>query len=185
MARPFPFPALLIAPVLLLSACAGTPPVHADPAALRLPASGPVEVSWSDPARFTERSCRLDERDEWVRRLATHARESAERRLPQGARLELRLIDIDRAGECRPAPHGEELRVLSEATPPRIVLDYRFTGPDGRVREEIAVRLVDLAYLSRPRLGVGGGDPLLHEKRLLDDWLRRVADSWPASRGDG
>lgn len=164
----------LTLPALLLAACASAPP--ADPASLRLADAGPVSVSWADPARYSEFTCRtLAMRDgDWVRRLAEHVRSQGERTLPAGSRLDVRFNDIDRAGECEPSRSGQDFRVLRDNTPPRINLDYRYTTPAGEVREARDVRLIDLGYLQRTP-SIPSTDALSHEKRLLDDWLRTLA----------
>ncbi|MGY0505437.1 DUF3016 domain-containing protein [Luteimonas sp. e5] len=165
---------MLLVPALLLAGCASMP--APDPAELRLPDEGRVAVSWNDPAKFREFSCRMVDHDAgWVEDLARHARTRAERSLPPEARLELHFVDIDRAGECEPIRSAEERRVLRDVTPPRIELDYRLVTADGHVSEQKGVRLTDLSYLQRSPV-LTGNETLRHEKRLLDDWLRRLAD---------
>ena len=165
---------------LMLAACATAPaskPV--DPATLRLPDAGRVAVSWHDPSGFREVSCRFasgQSGDDWVRQLALYTRTQAERRLPEGARLEVDFIDIDRAGECEPARRGEWIRMVRDVYPPRIQLDYRLTGADGQARAEQNVRLTDLGYLFSAT-PFPDSDPLRYEKRLIDDWLRRLPEA--------
>ena len=165
----------LTVPALLLGACATTT-APVDPGSLRLADAGPVSVSWADPARYSEFTCRMlaNQDGDWVRRLAEHARSQGERVLPAGSRLELRFNDIDRAGECEPNRSGQEFRILRDSTPPRIHLDYRYTAPEGQVREARGVRMIDLGYLQRTP-GTPSNEGLAHEKRLLDDWLRGLA----------
>lgn len=159
-------------PLLLLAGCAGAP-VVTDPATLALPADGPVSVSWKDPRDFREFSCRNAEfgRSEWVRTLAQYTRQQAARRLPAGARLDVRFVDIDRAGECEPTRSGQFLRVVRDIHPPRIELDFRLTAADGSERSGQAVVLTDLGFLQR-NISALSNDGLHHEKRLIDDWLR-------------
>lgn len=169
--RAFALPMLSTA--LLLSACASTPPP--DPASLRLADDGPVMVSWDNPATFREFSCRMQPSDgDWVRRLAEHVRTQAQRQLPAGASLTVHFSDIDRAGECEPARYGQEYRVLRDVTPPRMQLNYQLTLPGQAAQGATDVRLIDMGYLQRPMLPNISTDALVHEKRLLDDWLRRT-----------
>ncbi|MUG03911.1 DUF3016 domain-containing protein, partial [Bacillus tequilensis] len=131
------------------------------------------------PALFSEVTYGVDRRRTlegiWVRELAEYLRESAAPRLAPGERLEVRLLDIDRAGEFEPwYGRGHDIRMLRNVYPPRINLEYRLLGSDGGVRAEGEERLVDLSYLSRGgTLPHATTDPLRHEKRLLDDWLYR------------
>ncbi|MDO5505260.1 MAG: DUF3016 domain-containing protein [Pseudoxanthomonas suwonensis] len=169
------FPRVLAAGLLAAALSSGCASVAAPASGLlKLPDDGPVSVSWADPADYREFSCRMVDPDHrWVEELARHVRAQAERQLPDGATLELRLVDVDRAGECEPVRNGEFQRLLRDSTPPRIELDYRLTLADGRVNEASGVRLTDLGYLQRLPT-VGSGQSLLHEKRLLEDWLRRL-----------
>lgn len=160
-------------PALLLAACAYTPAPR-DPATLRLPADGRVAVSWADPASFSEHSCDFaygGNDPGWVRQLAEYTRTQAEKRLPTGAMLDVHFNDIDRAGECFPTRHGQSLRIVKDVYPPRINLHYRLSGA-GVVASEGDARLLDAAFL------MGGSpldsDPRRFEKRLIDDWLRRL-----------
>src|SRR3546814_5481788 len=78
-----------------------------DPEAPRsLPADGPVDVRWTDPAQFTEirRSGNRREarRGDWVHDLAEYLRKRASDRLPDGQRLEVTITDIARAGNYEP-----------------------------------------------------------------------------------
>lgn len=161
---------------LLLAGCASTP-APVDPSTLQLPQQGAVAVSWNDPARYREFSCRNADfaRGDWMRTLAEYTRSQAERRLPAGARLEVRFIDVDRAGECEPGRVGQPLRVLREVTPPRIELDYRLVPASGAERSAQGVVLTDLGYLHR-MTSPTSQDALLHEKRLVDTWLRSLLD---------
>lgn len=171
----FAIPALL--GVLLLAGCASTS-APVDPASLQLPSQGPVAVSWNDPAHYREFSCRNADfgRSDWMRTLAEYTRSQAERRLPTGTRLEVRFIDVDRAGECEPNRAGQWLRVLREVTPPRIELDYRLVPASGTERSAQGVVLTDLGYLQRAPQMVANQDALVHEKRLIDTWLRSLPD---------
>lgn len=164
---------LLLASIALAGCASGVP--AAGPSRLQLPEHGRIAVSWADPAGYREFTCRLLDRDgDWVRVLAEHARREGERQLPDGMRLALHFSDIDRAGECEPGRSGQPVRIVRDATPPRIILDYRLTAADGQVHEANGVRLTDMGYLQRNPALTGTGT-LAHEKRLLEDWLRRLA----------
>lgn len=157
-----------------------------DPDAPRsLPASGAVEVRWADPARFTEirRSGNPREaaRGTWVLQLAEHLRRRAGRQLPAGERLAVEIVDIDRAGEYEPW-HGiqyHDIRVVRDVHPPRIVLRFERSDADGRVLAQGERTLRDAAFLLHAS-GMGDGDPLRHEKAMLDRWVSREFKAVPA-----
>ena len=159
-----------------LVACASTPVAGAGPG--QLPAQGPVQVAWNDPATFREITYGRDRVDTrrgvWIEQLAVYLRTQAERRLPAGEQLQVTLLDVDRAGEYEPwqGPDYDDVRMMRDIYPPRITLEFRRLDATGQVIDEGRRQLTDMAYLSRPGSG-RDNDPLLYEKRVLDDWLRR------------
>ena len=158
----------------LLAGCASAPPA---PEPTRLPPDGRVDVSWADPASFVEPDCSFtsDGRDTgWVRSLAQSTRASAGKLLPPGDRLEIRFLAIDRAGECEPSPRaGGVIRVVRDIYPPRITVHYRRTAADGRVLDERDRRLSNNGFLMDASQ-LGNNDPLHHERRMIDAWLRSL-----------
>lgn len=157
-----------------------------DPDAPRsLPSDGRVEVRWDDPARFTEirRSGNPREaaRGTWVLQLAEHLRRRAGRQLPAGERLAVEIVDIDRAGEYEPW-HGiqyVDTRVIRDLYPPRIVLRFQRSDAGGGELAHGERTLRDAAFLLHAS-GAGDGDPLRHEKAMLDRWVLRESKAAPA-----
>lgn len=138
---------------------------------------GPVAVSWGDPAGFTEirysRNRFEAVRGDWVRSLARHLAERAEAALAPGERLEVEIIDVELAGEYEPsARHGDFIRIVRDVYPPRIDLRYTRYDAAGNVLDSGERELGDLGFLSRSVHGGRASDPLRHEKRLIDDWVR-------------
>ena len=178
---------LLLAGVLALGACAtsGTDMLSAD-APRALPAQGPVSVGWSDPNAFTEMRTSGNRfaasQGSWLTDLAKYLRKRAETQLPAGERLQLTIVDIDRAGDYEPW-HGVALhdtRIMRDIYPPRMTVQFRRLDAGGKVVAEGERKLSDPSYL----LGIqplNDSDPLRYEKRMIDSWLRReFADSTAA-----
>lgn len=169
------FPIALSCVLLAAAGCASTP---ASSGPGQLPAEGPVAVSWNDPLDFSERPRGRDRYDAaratWVRELALHLRDQATRSLPPGQRLEVVLLDVDRAGEYEPwhGPEVDDVRIMRDMYPPRIRLGFRHLDADGRVLAEGERRLVGSAHLIGSTMAQAN-DALRYEKRVLDDWLRR------------
>ena len=169
--------ALLILAATASDAMARLPRVDAADAARSLPDAGPVRVHWRDPAGFTEIRASRNRieaaRGDWVEELAQHLRARAQRRLARGERLDVELIDIDRAGDFEPwqALGMQDTRVLRDIYPPRITLHFTRTDAAGTVLAQGERRLVDPMFLSGP--GHSTNDPLRYEKRLIDQWLSR------------
>ena len=150
-----------------------------DPALPRsLPAQGPVEVQWTDPAQFSEirnsGNRREARRGNWVSDIAEYLRKQAVKRLPEGDRLEVTITNIERAGDYEPwrGIQFDSIRYMRDIYPPRIELDFKLVGADGSIRAQGSRKLSDMSYLTGPTR-VGNTDPLRYEKQLLDDWMRR------------
>lgn len=149
----------------------------ADAAAADDPAPGRVSVVFVEPARFTDArdAAQPSERGTaaLLAELARFIRQAGERELPAGLSLEVRVTDLDLAGEFEPwrGPQFERFRVLKDVYAPRIDLEFRVTDTDGRVVGEGRRSLRDADYLARS-IRVSG-DRLRYEKDLLRDWLRQ------------
>lgn len=133
-------------------------------------AAGQVEVSFAEPAQYSDAGQGSFDRDRHLASLAAHLKALGSR-LPEGQTLKLEVLDVDLAGEIRPTGIHHNLRVLrGRADWPRLTL--RYTLADGS--REIArgeERVSDLAYMFTRRAGEAYGD-LPYEKRLLDHWFR-------------
>ena len=142
-----------------------------------LDADGPVTVSWTDPQEFGEirysRNRFEAERGDWVRGIARHLAKRAAGALGPGERLDVVITDIERAGEFEPgAGRSDGVRIVRDIYPPRIDLSYTLYDASGDVVGSGERRLRDIGFLQRHAGTVGSGDPLRHEKRLVDDWVR-------------
>ncbi len=167
---------LTAAAAIFLAACATTPPASSGPG--RLETGGPVTVSWNDPADFSEMTRGRDRmetlRGTWVGDLAEYLRDRAAARLPSGERLEVDLLDVDRAGDYEPwrGPDADDIRITRDIYPPRITLHFRHLDAQGQVLAEGERRLTDPGFMTRSRVH-RDTDALRYEKQLLDDWLDR------------
>lgn len=169
--------------LVILGACMAAPASVkrmdvTDPAAPRsLPAQGPVDVRWSDPAQFSEirNSGNRNEarQGDWVVQLATYLRKQAEKRLPADERLDVEITDIQRAGNYEPwrGIQFDRTRFVRDIYPPRIRLTFRRLDRSGAVVAEGERNLGDLAYTNGG--SASSTDPLRYEKRLIDRWLAR------------
>ncbi len=142
-------------------------------------AQAAVQVSYSDPGRFTDadRAGGLMTAEGAVRSLAALV-ESLGRKLPPGADLLVEILDLDLAGRIAPEldPSGAR-RVFDRRTWPRIRLRFTLTE-SGRVvaRGEELISWQD--YLDRATARFAG-DPLRFEKAMLTEWFEtRIARRW-------
>ncbi|MFN4162806.1 MAG: DUF3016 domain-containing protein, partial [Stenotrophomonas sp.] len=113
-----PLVAGLLTCLLVIGCATAAPRSVTDPQAPRaLSGDGPVKVSWTDPAQFTEirqSSNRFEaERGDWVQQLAHYAQKTASKQLQPGQTLEVTITDIKRAGDYEPwhGPRGTDIRI--------------------------------------------------------------------------
>ena len=142
-----------------------------------LDADGPVTVSWTDPHAFSEirysRNRFEAERGDWVRGIARHLAKRAAGALGPGERLDVAITDIELAGDFEPgAGRSDGVRIVRDIYPPRIDLSYTLYDASGDVIGSGERSLRDIGFLHRHAGTVGSGDPLRHEKRLVDAWVR-------------
>ncbi len=149
--------------LIALLAFSGAAAVHA----------GAVEVRYDATRLHSDAGSTPVERERSLEALAQHLRALGEKLLPADRRLEIELIDLDRAGTVRIThrPVGEVRVVDGRADGPRIELRYTLsdtTGTQSSGKES-------LYDVNLPRLGelrdANGGDPLRQEKTLLDHWF--------------
>lgn len=163
----------------LLAGCASNGPMRVtDADQPRAAGEGtPVSVRWGDPAGFTELryspNRRQAELGDWVAELGSYVSARIARVLPAGERVEVEILDIERAGELEwwGGLH-DDVRVMRHLYPPRMRVQFRRFGSDGQVIAEGERTLSDLAYLDGPQ-PVSSSDPLRYEKRMVDRWVQR------------
>jgi Protein of unknown function (DUF3016) len=159
MKRDFAFPTVLALALALTSANA--------------PAS-PVQVEFVKPDKFTDAGRAFDvaERERNLEGLKRHLVAQGARRLAPGETLSVAVTDVDLAGsyEARQR-YTNEVRIVRDAYPPRIELDFRVARADGSVVKEGHRSLRDSSFMMGSNRYAG--DALRYEKVLLDDWLER------------
>jgi hypothetical protein len=93
--------------------------------------------------------------------------------VPEGQKLTITFTDIDLAGDYEPW-HGAaamDVRVVKEIYPPKMDLEFKLTGADGKVLKEGKRQLRDLIFMAKPY--INRDDALHFEKTLLEDWLHK------------
>ncbi|MBS0440682.1 MAG: DUF3016 domain-containing protein [Proteobacteria bacterium] len=136
--------------------------------------AGTVEVRYDALKIHSDAGNTAAQREGRLEALAEHLRTLGAQRLPAGQRLEVELIDLDLTGTVRIARHalGEVRVVNGRADGPHIELAYTLRDAGGAALASGRETLYDAGL---PRLGelrdASGGDPLRHEKTLLDHWF--------------
>lgn len=145
--------------------------------------AGVVEVSYDTKAAFTDAGPTRAEQERNLAALAAHLKALGERQLPEGRRLTIELVDLDLTGTPTPSRRAaRDLRIVDgRADGPHIEL--RFTLSD--TSQVLASGSETLSDAGLPRLGAArdsaGGDPLRHEKSLLDQWFAARIAATPAT----
>ena len=140
------------------------------------PAS-PVEVTFIAPEKFTDaKQDAMDSergRNALLGELKEHLVTQAAKYVAPGQQLEIKVTDVDLAGEFEPqrGPDFNNIRIVKEIYPPRVNLEFRLRGADGKVVSEGKRQLRKLDYLLSVALPTS--DHLRYEKEMLSDWLRK------------
>jgi len=101
-------------------------------------------------------------------------RSEAQKHLPSGYTLDVRVRDIDLAGEYEPERLPEnDVRVDREVYPPRIQFDYQVLDELERVIGKGSETLTDLNYLMNPvRALRRQGEVAYDVSELIRDWMK-------------
>lgn len=144
------------------------------------PATGKViaraEVNFFEPKKFTDVKDTSNgdyERTTYLDQIRDHLLEQAKYFVPEGHLLSVTFTDIDMAGDFEPwrGPRFDDIRIVKDIYPPRLVFSFRLTDAEGNVVKEGKRDLRDLAFLMKITMAFRD-DSVRHEKAMLDDWLR-------------
>jgi hypothetical protein len=143
------------------------------------PASAAVEVVYGNPDRFTDAGDRNNDPVNVMKELEGFLSGLGQRYLPPGTDLRIEVLDLDRAG--RPYMNlPTEIRVMSgKADIPCIDLRYTLVV-GGRPSEPKRERVCDNDYLRPLPVRSDEHDPLVYEKRMLEEWFSRAFSAPPA-----
>ena len=128
----------------------------------------------------TERLNSFKDRERLEQAMREHFQESADRFLPTGHKLEIRVLDVDLAGHIFPAgSFNQDQRIVKNAYPPRIKLAYRWLDQEDKVILSSQQDLVghDVMMLSR-RASFHNNRVMGLERALIDKWMRELRHYW-------
>lgn len=136
-----------------------------------------VEVTFVAPDKYADakddafdsergRAAMLDQ-------LKEHLLNQGPRFLGANQRLEIKVTDVDLAGDFEPwrGVNFQDVRIVKDIYPPRVNLEFRLIGADGKVVSEGKRELRDVSFLMSAMLPTS--DPLRYDKEMLSNWLRR------------
>lgn len=95
--------------------------------------------------------------------------------IPENHSLQLRITDIDMAGDIQPWRNrtNANIRYIEPIFPPRMRFDFTLVDADGNVVLEGSENLVDLAF----DFGITTNlrrEPFYYELTMLGNWIRRT-----------
>jgi hypothetical protein len=135
-----------------------------------------VSVTFLQPERFADVKDSVFGSERGVADLLgdldRYLRAAGDRYLPAGLSLEIRVVNVDLAGEFEPwrGPQFDRVRIMRDIYPPRIDLEFRLTDTRGIVVKEGRRELRDQLYLTGA--AHQDSDRLRYDKQLLGNWLR-------------
>jgi hypothetical protein len=139
-------------------------------------AAAPVQVTFIAPEKFTDVSdgwsSSDDYRDHVLAEFKVQIEASARAYITGGKQLEIKVTDIDLAGKFEPwrGPEFNHIRIMRDIYPPRVELEFRLTGADGKVISEGKRQLMNPGYLMGSAMPTN--DPLRFDKAIIRDWMR-------------
>ncbi len=140
-------------------------------------AASKVDVTFVDPEKFSDVKADMMNSDSGrnaiLDQLKEHMQITAARRVPDAQHLEIKVLDVDLAGDIQPRgnPRLDDIRFMKDIYPPRLKLEFKLTDASGKVISEGQRSLVDMSYLMTTT--PISNDPLKYDKELISDWIRR------------
>ncbi len=132
-------------------------------------AAGVVQVSFVNTDKYADAGSGSRDVERCTEALGEHLK-SLSAKLPDGQVLNVKVTDIDLAGEIHPNRSRGEFRVLrGRADWPRIDLDYTLEQ-NGRTVQAGQAKLSDMAYLMN-QLDIDRGGEFAYERRMLTRWV--------------
>ncbi|WP_423197198.1 DUF3016 domain-containing protein [Cupriavidus sp. H19C3] len=105
--------------------------------------------------------------------IRAHLQKLASRELPAGYSLDVRVLDVDLAGYVDWHYRSGDIRVIRDATWPRMTLSYVLRHGDDVVARAEKQHVNNMNFQSGVSL-YASNDPLRYEKAMLDDWFEKV-----------
>ncbi|MDB6063505.1 MAG: conserved hypothetical secreted protein [Verrucomicrobiaceae bacterium] len=132
-----------------------------------------VAVTLDNPENYTDIGTGADNQRNTAT-LERYFKEEGGRCLREGQQLNIEVLNVDLAGYNEWWHHpGQDLRVMRDATWPRIELKYSWRDSGGAVLNEGHEHLADVNYLLHNSIAHNNRDSLPYEKIMLHDWFEK------------
>ncbi len=137
-----------------------------------------VKVDFSNPSGFRDINFDGMDTDKGHQFVLNEIRDvyrsEAQKHLPKGYTLDVRVQDVDLAGDYEPERLPENnVRIDKDIYPPRIKFEYQILDDENNVVLEGRESLTDLSYLNNPvRALRRGGKVTFDVSALIRDWMK-------------
>ncbi len=153
-----------------------------DSGPVRRAADSRINVQFVEPEKFTDLHDRwtgtsASTREHVLGELRKHLQQRGETVLREDLHLNIRVTDVDLAGDFEPgrAPHADDVRIIRTIYPVRIKLQFQLSDSTGTVLAEGERTLSDFGRIGDP---FPRSDPLRYEKEVLRDWMHKEFRAW-------
>lgn len=135
-------------------------------------ASGTITVRFVEPQRYTDVG-RYGGYDvaRTLNGIERHLRELGDGCIAESEVLEIRVHDVDLAGQLEGWRPNYDLRVMREVTWPRMDVEYVWRDAGDRILAEGRERVSDMHYLLKSLQLRADSDPLAYDKAMLTEWF--------------
>jgi hypothetical protein len=139
-----------------------------------------VTVTYGNPDRFTDAGDRSSDPVKVMQAIEAHLKRLG-RDLPPGTDVKIEIHDLDRAGRPR-MNLPTEMRVMTgKADPPCVDLSYTVVA-NGAATPAKRERVCDTAFLRPLPPRASENDPLVYEKRMLEEWFKARFSATPSNK---
>ena len=141
-------------------------------------AGGHAVVNWSNPASYKDVTASEGSQETFLNHTLTELENVIQElaaSLPDGQKLEMTITDLDLAGDVKMSgarTQHQDVRVVKDSYPARMVFHYRLLDAGGNVLKEGDEKLQSRTLSAGMR--TGSGESLGMEKRMLKNWFKRA-----------
>lgn len=137
-----------------------------------------VKIEWTDPEKYRdirggdENQNRFQERV--IKALTEHFENAAAETLPAEQTLDLKITDVDLAGDVDYFffRFSRSVRVMRDVHFPSIEFNYVLKDENGNILKSGEENIKDMGYLFSGKFHLND-PPFDYEKRMIDDWFRK------------
>ncbi|MDQ8205620.1 DUF3016 domain-containing protein [Pelagicoccus sp. SDUM812003] len=136
--------------------------------------AGTSAIEWEKPDSYTDIGSdygATDQFDLFKKEIESYVERVAETELPDGAILEMKVSNVDLAGQIEPWGLNQDVRIVRDIYPPKMRFTYTLRK-DGKVVSEGKENLSDLDFTYNIGRRFFDQDQFFYEKEMIGEWIR-------------